>query len=724
MALNTSTTPNTYMAGYSAIPLRINNPDFNDFNSYRYITNIIWDEVTVTSLSPVNINNVVYTKCITSSNHNFNLGDIVLIDDSANGNTRTDYYNIVKIDNPTSFVIDVIFESQISNNITASRVIKYLMPPDVDGDAKLDLSNTLKDFVTQNLKDTNEIYGGPDTRFGFGLVCGEEYKYVAEFDSAVTTGSHYEMVFTGTTSVDDVDFKVGDEIQITQNLTSWEFYDNQFESGNLAFIGSTSAPEFDAGTQVLVVGQEHAADYNGYVGVYSATTNLIITEKPFTTNTPADDGTIYGLLASEYNTTGNVTAVSYAGGSVTVTTDIPTGKETTAGGTARYADNRISLFTNRLDVGDFNAYNARIENLDYSISAFDNYVCQDRAAAENNISTILGNKERYTIEKETKSWLLVHSYDNSLMWNPKFSFYDSSNNLISQYRLALDYIYGPKFNINTFSNNGGNVRVVGTVGSVHNLAVGDFVELFQTQDYNGVWEVIQINSAKDFTINAVYNTNIVLGADNYRKITTSDYYDYYFPVGINQIIANTNKTLITGSTINTIADDISYYKVELEVFDSNKYDLNSNPIYYKVNDDCTAYDMLHLMWKDAKGSWLSMPFKYKSRLNLEVERNTYYKGEGNWDNNSYGYNSYDRGEKNYYLRARESKVVNSGFLEDFEVDLIRDLFQSPAVYLQQPNGDIIGCMIDGDTIELSKTQNNEMNQYQFTVIYSSNNYRF
>jgi hypothetical protein len=130
------------------------------------------------------------------------------------------------------------------------------------------------------------------------------------------------------------------------------------------------------------------------------------------------------------------------------------------------------------------------------------------------------------------------------------------------------------------------------------------------------------------------------------------------------------------------------------------------------------------MWKDSLGSWISMPFKYISRDNIEVERKNYYKSEGKWDNNSFGYDSYGRGEKNYYTRSRKSLILNSGWLEQFEVDLIEDLFESGDVYIQGPDNTLIAGKINSNKIELYKGDNNDMIQYQFEFIYSANNYRF
>jgi hypothetical protein len=144
------------MAGYSAIPLRISDSGYTNSDQYKYITSIIWDKVTVTGASSYNYNNNVYTILTTSSAHNFKDGDSVLLNDENNNNLYTGYWIIVKIVSTTQVVINKIFDDPFgTNDATLSRCIKYKMSPDPDGEAKLDLSNTIKDFVTENLEDAN-----------------------------------------------------------------------------------------------------------------------------------------------------------------------------------------------------------------------------------------------------------------------------------------------------------------------------------------------------------------------------------------------------------------------------------------------------------------------------------------------------------------------------------------------------------------------------------------
>jgi hypothetical protein len=130
------------------------------------------------------------------------------------------------------------------------------------------------------------------------------------------------------------------------------------------------------------------------------------------------------------------------------------------------------------------------------------------------------------------------------------------------------------------------------------------------------------------------------------------------------------------------------------------------------------------MWVDKMGSLISMPFIYVSRDNIEVQRRNYYQQEGNWENNTFGYNNYDRGERSFYTQSRKSFILNSGFLYDYETDLIEDMMNSISVYIQTPQNKVFGVQLAIDSVELYKNINEQLFQYQISCRISTNEVRF
>ena len=130
------------------------------------------------------------------------------------------------------------------------------------------------------------------------------------------------------------------------------------------------------------------------------------------------------------------------------------------------------------------------------------------------------------------------------------------------------------------------------------------------------------------------------------------------------------------------------------------------------------------MWKDKLGSFISYPFIYISRDFIESQKKSYYQQEGTWEYDTFGYDQYGVGEKNFYERSRESFTLNSGWLYEFERELIKDLIQSPSVYIQTPNNELYSCHIDQDKLEIYKNINEQLFSYTFNVRVSNNEFRF
>lgn len=196
--------------------------------------------------------------------------------------------------------------------------------------------------------------------------------------------------------------------------------------------------------------------------------------------------------------------------------------------------------------------------------------------------------------------------------------------------------------------------------------------------------------------------------------------DFYFPFGLQQI-SQSNYVNVTNS-FSAYSGNVDNYR--LFPYDTGSLSARANALYFEINPDCSMYEIYHLMWKDSYGSFISYPFIYMSRENVEVERKTYYQQEGNWNSNTFQYFDYDRGDKNFYNQSRNSFILNSGWLKDFETTLIEDMMQSTEVLIQTPDNRLFPCMINDKSVELYKNINEQLFSYTFNVTIGYNEYRF
>ena len=645
MGYSAITTPHTYMGAYSAVPLKVYSTEWNTQDNFKYVINLCWDTVNVSAITTVAVGNNVYTKLTVPSSHTFELGDSVFLFDSINSNQFTGYFNVQALPDATSVAIDLIPGFQTNSpGTTISKVVKWKLTPDPDGYGKVDLSNVLKDKVSDILTGQSVnyalTYNGEDTRFCYTLNCGSEKNYVFDFQNNLMSGGTVAFYNSTITSLSGVPFQVGDLIAITQDQVGWAYTDNYFAGGNVGFTGTTQH-SFLANQTITVTGQETNPYYNGITTILSASTYALVTNKTFQSNTAPEPGVIYGIPRPEYNTTASITEIfvdpTYG---VVIVTDLAfTTPSVTIPGSIQFANGVITTIPNEITITGNCVFNAHINRPDYSLTAYDPYVIQNRAYTSNNLSTIFSGTTQYRVEENTIGFLLGHTYLNSYVDGMVYDFYNSNNTSLGRIRIP--------------------------------------------------------------------------------KIDSRDT-DFYFPFGLTQL-SQSPYTDITG-TFSGYSGSVNSYSMFL--YDGGAYTPRSNSINFKLNPDCSMYELYHLMWKDRNGSYPSYPFIYMSRKNVEADRKTYYKQEGNWNNNTFQYYDYDRGETNFYTQSKNSYVLNSGWLYQFETELMEDLMQSTEVYIQTPDNRLYPCMLNDTSVELFKEINEQIFSYTFNVRVAYNEFRF
>lgn len=770
MAYTAITQPHDYMAAYSAVPLKLLDDDFNVSENFKYIVNITWDKVTITGNTAYIMYNNVFTKLTSSTPHNYSLGDYVFINDENNNDLYTGYYIIRKIVSTTEFVIDVTTTQPFGlNDFTTSRFIKYKFNPDLNGYAKMDLSNVLKDFVSENLTgqtvDYSLSYPGPDTRFCYDLVCGSEKQYRLPFLDNLFSGGSLCFVNSGITTLNDVEFQVGDQISVQQDLYEWTYTDNFFDGYFVGFTGTTQPPYY-TGSTITVTGQITHPSYNGQTIMFSTGTTQysLVIPKIWLGATSVEPGSIFGVPRPEYNGTCTIVNIfidpTY--GLVILTDKSFTEASPVLPGFITYADNRLTTTLNELSITGLCVYNSHINLPDYTITAFDPYVIQNRNFDENYLSTVFEVGETYRVEPSTIGFVLTHLEDTNLVNGMGYEFYNVNGAVLGQLLITgvteEDY-YSPiglnqLQNLNTTIDF--NIPFSGYVNDINSYCIfaadgcgcnGICVTLVYkpgsgtTNTQCVVKQDTLINGFPSFLVDVVYTGTTYTSQLAYLIDAGNPFNNGWY---LTEMTGVTDFTLLTGFTwmqdknnatecaasldyaapaISPLSGDVSggSYIVVNDLGCITQY---SNQICFELNKDCSKYEIYHILWKDRLGSFISYPFIYVSRDNVEVDRKGYHKQNGTWENNTFGYDEYGRGDKNFYLRSRKSIIVNSGWLEEFERDLMEDLIQSPSVYLQTPDNRLFGGSLEEKKIEVYKQINDDLFSYSFNFVFANNEYRF
>lgn len=211
-----------------------------------------------------------------------------------------------------------------------------------------------------------------------------------------------------------------------------------------------------------------------------------------------------------------------------------------------------------------------------------------------------------------------------------------------------------------------------------------------------------------------YSGSIKFNKDGNLPLSPQSEYGIYIPTGLNQLSSSLQFT----SSINY--PDIKEYKLEI----TNNI-ATTQPITFRLNDDCNPqYGVYHILFKDSLGSWLSYPFKYKSFTSTETNTKTYYKKEGQLDGNQKIYSTYDRGRTNIYKRYTDKVRLTSGWVNDNENIIIKDLLTSPEIYIQDENNILRAAQLLNTDVELGKSVNTNIFNYTLEVSYSIDELRF
>jgi len=100
----------------------------------------------------------------------------------------------------------------------------------------------------------------------------------------------------------------------------------------------------------------------------------------------------------------------------------------------------------------------------------------------------------------------------------------------------------------------------------------------------------------------------------------------------------------------------------------------SEKFRFKINNKCTQYERVRLMWLNRHGGWDYYTFTKDSKKTLEVQRTQYTKTL-KWD-----YAVGDRGDTILAQKGKENYLINSDWVTEYEAEWMQELFSSPEVY--------------------------------------------
>ena len=176
----------------------------------------------------------------------------------------------------------------------------------------------------------------------------------------------------------------------------------------------------------------------------------------------------------------------------------------------------------------------------------------------------------------------------------------------------------------------------------------------------------------------IYNSSGSQIATDLVSVTLSNF--IVFDASPSTIIANT--TITQGNF-----DVAAYYTIEARPTGGGAYSGASEAFRIDIDLECHRYETKRLHWLNKFGMWDSFTFTLVSVDSTAVESYGYQREKGVWDNTSYLYPRYQGENVTFAKRATDQLILNSDWIsQEVQQWLVRSLYESPVVYLEQENG--------------------------------------
>ena len=145
-------------------------------------------------------------------------------------------------------------------------------------------------------------------------------------------------------------------------------------------------------------------------------------------------------------------------------------------------------------------------------------------------------------------------------------------------------------------------------------------------------------------------------------------------------------SLVSGtSLVQSDFDDCYYYTIQIKQTATPTKDSEIYKIY--VDLACSNYSRRRLHWLNRFGAWDSFTFTLLSEDSTDITSNRYARRPGRWDGGDFQYNLSDGNQMTQSKFMQDKLILNSDWIhEDVQQWLVRELYESPRVYLQNDFG--------------------------------------
>lgn len=178
------------------------------------------------------------------------------------------------------------------------------------------------------------------------------------------------------------------------------------------------------------------------------------------------------------------------------------------------------------------------------------------------------------------------------------------------------------------------------------------------------------------------------------------------------------QTIIANTTVTQANfDDAAYYEVIIRGTGAGGQNGSSETFVIWIDTECKRYETRRLHWLNKFGVWDSFTFSLVSIDSTTVQSYGYQREKGVWDGTSYTYPLYQGEKVDFAKTASDQLTLNSDWInQDVQQWLVRELLESPSVYLEVDNGtDFEPVKVTNTSYQLKTRRRDGLIQEQITI---------
>ena len=147
------------------------------------------------------------------------------------------------------------------------------------------------------------------------------------------------------------------------------------------------------------------------------------------------------------------------------------------------------------------------------------------------------------------------------------------------------------------------------------------------------------------------------------------------------------------------------------------------PITFTMEDYCSRYEKIQLIFMDKLGSFVPFTFNFANRQNKTINRTSYQQHYGEYApaSNNWTYNPWDRGKKSLDTQITESYTITSDWVNQTTSDYLMTLMESPEVYWINEAGVAVAVSLTVSGTERKQTINDMIINYTINFELSNKN---